>query len=69
MTQRDITPRNILVAARDTKGIHVVLWTDIGLLKKGSQLQTQCGTPTYYAPEVVCFQGSVGAHLQVRDEE
>ncbi|KAF3760058.1 hypothetical protein M406DRAFT_51864, partial [Cryphonectria parasitica EP155] len=54
ITHRDISTRNILVAARDLEmgTIHVVL-TDFGLSKEGSMLVTQCGTPEFVAPEIL----------------
>lgn len=57
ITHRDISQGNILVAARDEQAdtIHVAL-TDFGVSKEGSQLTTECGTPTCLAPEVVGFQ-------------
>lgn len=45
------------MAARNAREISVVL-TNFGLLKEGSQLQTQYGTPTYYAPEILSIHAS-----------
>ncbi len=49
LTHRDIKPANILVQSRAPFRIKLA---DFGLTKKGSFLETTCGTPLYTAPEI-----------------
>ena len=52
---RDIKPENILISNEDDNNINIKI-TDFGLSKsfKGDiLLKTQCGSPTYVAPEVL----------------
>ena len=55
---RDLKPENILLVAPDND-VEVKI-TDFGLAKKASQdgLKTFCGTPQYFAPEVLKRKGS-----------
>ncbi|KAI9027392.1 kinase-like domain-containing protein [Phycomyces nitens] len=53
IVHRDLKPENILLADKDTLHIKLI---DFGLAKEqqaGEKLMTQCGTPTYVAPEVL----------------
>ncbi|KAL0078925.1 checkpoint kinase 2-like protein [Phycomyces blakesleeanus] len=53
IVHRDLKPENILLANMDTLHIKLI---DFGLAKEqqaGEKLVTQCGTPTYVAPEVL----------------
>lgn len=49
LAHRDISPNNILVRKREP--FQVVL-ADFGLSKNAAELQTQCGTTPYAAPEI-----------------
>ena len=59
IVHRDIKPENILLCNK-TNCIDVKL-TDFGLAKevKGNDLKTFCGTPQYFAPEVLKRQSTV----------
>jgi serine/threonine protein kinase len=56
---RDLKPENILLV--DNKDDSDVKITDFGLAKRTSQegLKTFCGTPQYFAPEVLSRKSSV----------
>ncbi len=62
VAHRDLKPENILLVSR-TNDTHVKI-TDFGLAKKiddssGGNLKTFCGTPQYFAPEVLQRKNSV----------
>jgi len=62
IVHRDLKPENILLSSRDNC-IDVKL-TDFGLAKvaQGNDLKTFCGTPLYFAPEVLKRRSTVAGH-------
>lgn len=56
IVHRDIKPENILVQSRDP---FQVKFGDFGLSKASDDLVTLCGTPTYLAPELAKYCGSL----------
>ena len=57
IVHRDLKPENILLTS-DTCDIDVKL-TDFGLAKQDGDLKTFCGTPQYFAPEVLRRRNTV----------
>jgi len=57
VAHRDLKPENLLYATRDTHSIIKI--SDFGLAKvyDSSLMMTQCGTPSYVAPEVLEGKG------------
>mmetsp|Transcript_37768 Transcript_37768/g.61782 ORF Transcript_37768/g.61782 Transcript_37768/m.61782 type:complete len:655 (+) Transcript_37768:395-2359(+) len=57
---RDLKPENILMVHKDPASVDIKI-TDFGLAKKTSVegLKTFCGTPQYFAPEVLKRRGTV----------
>eukprot|EP00616_Rhizochromulina_sp_CCMP1243_P018187 CAMPEP_0118968448 /NCGR_PEP_ID=MMETSP1173-20130426/5669_1 /TAXON_ID=1034831 /ORGANISM="Rhizochromulina marina cf, Strain CCMP1243" /LENGTH=571 /DNA_ID=CAMNT_0006917563 /DNA_START=117 /DNA_END=1832 /DNA_ORIENTATION=+ len=57
IVHRDLKPENILLVSRhsDTD----IKLTDFGLAKRGETCRTFCGTPQYFAPEVLERQNTV----------
>jgi len=56
IVHRDLKPENILLTSRDRDTMHLKV-TDFGLAKSGASnskyCRTFCGTPHYFAPEVI----------------
>jgi len=55
--QRDLKPENLLYATKDPSSIIKI--ADFGLARgfENDLMTTQCGTPTYIAPEVISGKG------------
>lgn len=63
IAHRDLKPENILIDSG-----RVVKIVDFGLsnlMKDGRMLKTNCGSPNYAAPEIVCQQKYEGTSVDV----
>lgn len=57
VAHRDLKPENLLFASKDSNSIIKI--SDFGLAKthENNLMTTQCGTPSYVAPEIIAGQG------------
>mmetsp|Transcript_40731 Transcript_40731/g.47367 ORF Transcript_40731/g.47367 Transcript_40731/m.47367 type:complete len:326 (-) Transcript_40731:111-1088(-) len=58
IAHRDLKPENLLYATKEPNALIKI--TDFGLAKvinENDMMQTQCGTPTYVAPEIIDNEG------------